>query len=54
VWNNEGVAPGFYRVEITKTGENIPAKYNTETSFDQEVAIRRQWHHGGQSVRLKY
>ena len=28
-----GVYPGFYRVEITKEGENIPAKYNTETTL---------------------
>jgi hypothetical protein len=34
-----GVAPGLYRVEITKEGENIPAKYNTATIFGQEVAI---------------
>lgn len=33
-----GLAPGFYRVEITKNGENIPAKYNTETILGQEVA----------------
>jgi beta-lactamase regulating signal transducer with metallopeptidase domain len=33
-----GVAPGFYRVEITKDGEPIPAKYNTETMFGQEAA----------------
>jgi hypothetical protein len=26
-----GVPPGFYRVEITKAGANIPAKYNTAT-----------------------
>jgi len=26
-----GVSPGFYRVEITKSGEDIPAKYNTKT-----------------------
>jgi hypothetical protein len=26
-----GVSPGFYRIEITKDGENIPAKYNTAT-----------------------
>jgi hypothetical protein len=26
-----GVATGFYRVEITKDGESIPAKYNTES-----------------------
>ena len=33
-----GVPPGFYRVEITKPGMNIPAKYNTETVLGQEVA----------------
>jgi hypothetical protein len=29
----EGVSLGFYRVEITKDGESIPAKYNTETTL---------------------
>ena len=33
-----GVSPGFYRVQITKNGENIPAKYNTATTLGQEVA----------------
>ena len=33
-----GVAPGFYRVEITKAGETIPAKYNTDTTLGQEIA----------------
>jgi len=33
-----GMAPGFYRVEITKDGEQIPAKYNTDTILGQEVA----------------
>ncbi len=33
-----GLAPGFYRVEITKAGENIPAKYNTATILGQEIA----------------
>ncbi len=28
-----GVAPGLYRVEITKAGVDVPAKYNTETIF---------------------
>ena len=32
-------SPGFYRVEITKPGENIPAMYNADTIFGQEVAI---------------
>jgi hypothetical protein len=33
-----GVAPGFYRVEITKEGEQIPAEYNTDTILGQEIA----------------
>jgi hypothetical protein len=33
-----GVPPGFYRVEITKMGAEIPVKYNTETVFGIEVA----------------
>jgi hypothetical protein len=33
----KGLSPGFYRVEITKAGENIPAKYNTETTLGAEV-----------------
>jgi len=28
-----GLTLGFYRVEITKDGESIPAKYNTETTL---------------------
>jgi hypothetical protein len=32
-----GVAPGFYRVEITKDGEDIPAIYNRETTLGEEV-----------------
>ena len=34
-----GVAPGFYRVEIAKSGENIPAKYNSQTTLGQEAAV---------------
>jgi hypothetical protein len=34
-----GLAPGLYRVEITKAGENVPAKYNTATTLGQEVAL---------------
>lgn len=32
-----GLALGFYRVEITKDGESIPAKYNTETTLGQAI-----------------
>lgn len=37
-----GVAPGLYRVEISKKDgatETVPAKYNTETTLGQEVAL---------------
>ena len=33
-----GVPPGYYRVEISKPGLAIPAKYNTDTIFGAEVA----------------
>ena len=34
-----GVPPGFYRVEITKSGLKIPAKYNSRTILGVEVAL---------------
>jgi len=49
-----GVAPGFYRVEITKAGEKIPAKYNTETIFGQEVAMDAKGIQEGIKFDLKY
>ncbi len=33
-----GLPPGFYRVEVTKAGLNVPAKYNTDSILGQEVA----------------
>jgi hypothetical protein len=33
-----GLSPGFYRIEITKSGESIPAKYNSETTLGVEAA----------------
>jgi len=33
----KGASLGFYRVEITKDGESIPAKYNTETMLGVAV-----------------
>ena len=33
-----GICPGFYRLEITKSGEAIPSKYNTQTQLGQEIA----------------
>jgi hypothetical protein len=37
--NRSGMPPGYYRVEITKAGDNIPAKYNTATTLGQEIAL---------------
>jgi hypothetical protein len=34
-----GVGPGFYRAEITKEGEEIPAKYNTETILGLDTSM---------------
>jgi hypothetical protein len=33
-----GISLGFYRLQITKDGENIPAKYNTESTLCVLVA----------------
>jgi hypothetical protein len=33
-----GVPPGVYRVEITKPGEDIPAKFNSQTIYGVEIA----------------
>ena len=49
-----GVAPGLYRVEITKAGENIPAKYNTETTLGQEVALGAAGIRGSIKYNLRY
>jgi hypothetical protein len=46
-----GVAPGFYRVEITKTSERIPAKYNTATIFGGEVPDTNE---NGWNFNLEY
>ena len=49
-----GVAPGFYRVEITAPGMNIPAKYNTETTLGQEVALDAKGIQEGINFDLKF
>jgi hypothetical protein len=48
-----GMAPGFYRVEITKEGEKIPAKYNTETTLGIEAALDAS-DNGFETFDLKY
>jgi hypothetical protein len=49
-----GVAPGFYRVEITKPGEIIPAQYNTATTLGQEVSLDNPDVQHGVTFDLKY
>lgn len=49
-----GVPPGFYRVEITKAGTKIPAKYNQKTIFGQEVAIDAEGVRNGINFDLDY
>ncbi len=49
-----GIAPGFYRVEVTKAGEKIPAKYNTKTIFGQEIALDAKGLQEGIVFDLKY
>ncbi len=49
-----GVQPGFYRVEITKPGLDIPAKYNTETVLGTEVAYGRPVMTEGLRFDLKF
>jgi hypothetical protein len=49
-----GVAPGFYRVEITKSGEEVPAKYNSATTLGQEIALDAAGIQEGIKFNLKY
>ena len=46
-----GVAPGLYRVEITKAGEDIPPKYNTATTLGGAVPDENET---GWDFDLKY
>lgn len=48
-----GVAPGLYRVEVTK-GSEVPAKYNTETTLGQEVALDAKGIQEGIKFNLSY
>jgi hypothetical protein len=49
-----GIPPGFYRVEITKPGLNIPAKYNSDTIFGQEVPVDPRKLRQGMNFDLKF
>jgi len=41
----EGVPPGFYLVRITKEGDQIHPRYNTETKFGVEVSSDSGYYH---------
>ena len=49
-----GVPCGFYRVEISKPGVNIPAKFNTNTILGQEVALNAAGIMEGIKFNLEY
>jgi hypothetical protein len=49
-----GVGPGFYRVEITKPGERIPAIYNTKTTLGLDTSIDNPTLGEGALFILKY
>jgi hypothetical protein len=52
--DRSGAAPGFYRIEITEAGDNIPAKYNAKTILGQEVADDAKGILGMIRLDLKY
>jgi len=49
-----GMQVGLYRIEITKSGEDIPAKYNTETELGVEIAQDAAEAESGIRVDLEY
>jgi hypothetical protein len=49
-----GVAPGFYRIEVTKAGENIPAKYNTASTLGEEIFSDTKAGREGVRLNLQY
>jgi hypothetical protein len=49
-----GVGPGFYKVEITKPGEPIPAKYNTNTILGLDTSMDNPAMYKGVRFVLEY
>jgi hypothetical protein len=49
-----GIPPGFYRVEITKAGETIPAQYNTATTLGQEISLDGARKHALEGKRMLF
>jgi hypothetical protein len=49
-----GVAPGFYKVEITKAGEKIPPKYNTNTILGIDTSMDNPEFYKGVRFVMEY
>ncbi|MBN2580564.1 MAG: hypothetical protein JXB10_16385 [Pirellulales bacterium] len=49
-----GIPPGFYRVQITKAGETIPAKYNTATTLGVDCSSDNEAVSRGIKFNLEY
>jgi len=49
-----GMQVGLYRIEITKPGEDIPAKYNTQTELGVEIAQDMAEAESGIQIDLEY
>lgn len=41
---DDGAQPGFYKVKLTREGDDLPAKYNEETELGQEVSYEALQH----------
>ena len=49
-----GVACGWYKIRVTHSDREIPARYNTETTLGCEVAMNAHWvNHGAVLLELK-
>ena len=49
-----GVACGWYKIRVTSTTVEIPARYNTETTLGCEVAMNADWvNHGAVQLQLQ-
>jgi hypothetical protein len=49
-----GIGPGYYRVEINKAGEDIPAKYNTSTILGIDTTVDNPNIYKGIRFELEY
>ena len=52
--NAPGLPPGFYKIKITKPGDNIPARYNEKTELGAEVSYQAMGVSAGLNFDLDY